>query len=79
MALVIAWAFEVTPQGIKRTDEMEDLPDSRARRSNVWIYVVIAAGILSIVVFYIGRYSARSAVPQTGYPVSVAQPPKLDT
>src|SRR2546430_16245250 len=58
IALVIAWAFEVTPQGIKRTDEMEDLPDSRARRSNLWIYVVVVGALLSIALFFLGRYSA---------------------
>ena len=58
IALVIAWAFEVTPQGIKRTDEMEDLPDSRARRSNLWIYVVVVGAFLSIALFFLGRYSA---------------------
>src|SRR5207248_5462270 len=38
IALVIAWAFEITPQGLKRTEKSGDGPRQRAGR--VWIYVV---------------------------------------
>ena len=38
IALVIAWAFELTPEGINRTDESSSLPKRRGGRA--WIYVV---------------------------------------
>src|SRR5947209_9464840 len=45
VALILAWAFELTPEGIKRTDEIEPAQRSRNR---AWIYVVIIAGALSV-------------------------------
>lgn len=38
IALLIAWASEVTPQGAKRTDDAVEAP--KPRSGNVWIYVV---------------------------------------
>src|SRR3954453_12256851 len=38
IALVIGWAFELTPEGIRRTEEVERRPQLR-RRKNIWIYV----------------------------------------
>jgi len=58
IALMFAWAFEITPEGVKRTEEV-DL-ESRARtKSHVWIYVVIIGAIISIGLFFLGRYTAR--------------------
>jgi TolB-like protein/Flp pilus assembly protein TadD len=62
IALVIAWAFEATPEGIKRTA----VADAASERSHgkVWIYVVIIGALLSISLFFIGRYSAGNATPR---------------
>ena len=64
IALVIAWAFELTPEGLKR-----DEAGTAARQHSkdpTWIYVVIIAGILSIGLFFVGRYSAsRNASEST--------------
>src|SRR5437879_8052134 len=38
IALVIAWAFELTPEGIKRTEDV-DLPAGRVAKNRTWIYV----------------------------------------
>src|SRR6266550_3637440 len=59
IALVIAWAFELTPEGLKRTEFAEELP-KKAPRSRAWIYVVIIAGAISVGLFLIGRYAATS-------------------
>src|SRR5437867_8191673 len=50
IALVIAWAFELTPEGLKRTEvaDAEHLP--KRSRKHAWIYVVIIAGAISICV-----------------------------
>ena len=39
IALVIAWAFELTPGGIKRTEEADLVYPGRSR-GRAWIYVV---------------------------------------
>jgi TolB-like protein/Tfp pilus assembly protein PilF len=57
IALVIAWAFELTPEGIKRTDS-EVLEPVRRRGGRMWIFVVSAAGLLSLALFFLGRYTA---------------------
>src|SRR5436305_6439600 len=41
IALVIAWAFELTPQGIKRTEDVDATAQKRTKTYG-WIYVVIA-------------------------------------
>src|SRR4026209_1555162 len=43
IALILAWAFELTPEGIKRTEFADELP-KKSRRSHAWIYVMVVAG-----------------------------------
>jgi len=59
VALILAWAFEVTPEGIKRTEFADELPKKSAR-SHAWIYVVVVAGAISASLFFFGRYTATS-------------------
>jgi serine/threonine-protein kinase len=59
IALVIAWAFELTPEGLKRTEFADELP-TKSARSRAWIYVVIIAGAISVSLFFLGRYTAAS-------------------
>jgi TolB-like protein/tetratricopeptide (TPR) repeat protein len=59
IALVIAWAFELTPQGLKRTEDV-DLAAQRRTKSYAWIYVVIVGAGFSIGLFFIGRYTVRN-------------------
>ena len=55
IALVLAWAFELTPEGIKRTENVDLTVPGRRR---AWIYVVTTAGALSVGLFLLGRYTA---------------------
>jgi TolB-like protein len=59
VALGIAWAFESSSHGIDRTM----VADAFKRRSQgrVWIYVTIIGAAMSIGLFLLGRYSARTA------------------
>src|SRR5512133_1996521 len=57
IALIIAWAFELTPEGLKRTEVADELPKKSAR-SRAWIYVVVIAGAISVGLFFVGRYTA---------------------
>src|SRR5213596_2558271 len=59
IALIIAWAFEVTPEGIKRT-EAADAAGQRSR-GVAWIYVVLIGVVLSVGLFFVGRFTAGHA------------------
>ncbi|HST30486.1 MAG TPA: tetratricopeptide repeat protein [Chthoniobacterales bacterium] len=58
IALVLAWAFEATPEGIKRTEDVDPTVAARAPKKHAWIYVVVIGAAFSIGLFFIGRYTA---------------------
>ncbi len=57
IALIIAWAFEATPEGIKRTETADAMPQAGRRKNNAWIYVVVVGAVVSIGLFFLGRYT----------------------
>jgi TolB-like protein/Flp pilus assembly protein TadD len=58
IALVLAWTFELTPQGIKRTETADAMPVTARPKKHVWIYVVVIGAAISIGLFFLGRYTA---------------------
>ncbi|MEO5718954.1 MAG: adenylyl cyclase, partial [Chthoniobacterales bacterium] len=66
IALVFAWMFELTPQGIKRTEEVDPVAAARAPKKHAWIYIVVIGGLLSIGLFFLGRYSTRNHAGAVG-------------
>src|SRR5881275_763393 len=62
IALIIAWAFEATPEGIKRTEDV-DLAGERVPKKHTWIYVVVIGAAISVALFFLGRYTAGNATP----------------
>ena len=56
IALIIAWAFELTPEGIKRTEDAD--ATKKQSRGRAWIYVAIVGAVLSLGLFILGRYTA---------------------
>ncbi len=56
VALIIAWAFEMTPEGLQRSDRVASLPEGK--RSHAWIYIVAVGAVLSLGLFFAGRYTA---------------------
>src|SRR5216117_1038633 len=64
IALVLAWAFELTPEGIKRTEDVDVVKPDRSR-GRLWIYVVVVAATISIGLFFLGRYSAPRNVGES--------------
>src|SRR5437763_372532 len=74
VALMIAWAFELTPEGLKRTEDVDPF-DSRSgqvlavagktSRGRTWIYVVIAGAVLSVALFFLGRFTAPRQLAET--------------
>jgi len=63
IALVLAWAFELTPEGIKRTED--DLAASPARKKHAWVYVVVIGAAISVALFFLGRYTAGNKALET--------------
>ena len=75
IALVIAWAFELTPEGLKRTEDVDALlatnvgvPMRTRTKRHAWIYIVIVGALLSIGLFLVGRYTAPDRVGTNGLP-----------
>jgi len=64
VALVLAWMFELTPQGIKRTETADAMPGTARHKTYTWIYVVVIGGLFSIGLFFFGRYSAINGGPR---------------
>ena len=74
VALIIAWAFELTPEGIKRT---EDADAARQHsRGGVWIVVVLVAAALSLGLFFLGRYTAGRGTPRQSEAATASNPQK---
>ena len=62
IALIIAWAFELTPEGIKRSEDV--VPAQKRSRSHAWIYIAVVGATLSVGLFFLGRYTAGPATSQ---------------
>jgi TolB-like protein/cytochrome c-type biogenesis protein CcmH/NrfG len=65
IALVIAWAFEATPEGIKRTEDVDPVAVARAPKKHAWIYVIVIGAAISIALFLLGRYTAGNKTATT--------------
>jgi TolB-like protein/Tfp pilus assembly protein PilF len=72
VALVLAWMFEITPEGIKRTDAADAV--GQHSRGHTWIYIVIVAATFSIGLFFLGRFSAGNK--ESGLPGGPSLPEK---
>src|SRR6516164_5160774 len=72
VALTIAWAFELTPEGIKRT---EDVDPALASKNRAWIYVVSIGLVLSLGLFFLGRYTVSPTSLVESRPSGTASTP----
>jgi TolB-like protein len=63
IALVLAWMFELTPQGIKRTATADAMPAAARQKKRAWIYVVVIGAAISVALFFLGRYTAQTPRP----------------
>src|SRR5215471_19475293 len=59
-AVACAWAFEMTPEGLKRTEEVD--PTTPHRIHGPWIYIVLIGVAVSISLFFLGRYTAPTGL-----------------
>jgi adenylate cyclase len=58
IALILAWSFEITPEGIKGAEDV--VPSAARRKSQAWIYIVVVGGAISVALFFLGRYTAQN-------------------
>ena len=65
IALVIAWAFEATPEGIKRTEVADAMPAVTRQKKHAWIYIVVVGAAISVALFFLGRYTAGNKTAAT--------------
>jgi TolB-like protein/Tfp pilus assembly protein PilF len=70
IALVCAWAFEITPEGVKRADDV-DVSKPRSVHGP-WIYVVLVSAAVSISLFLLGRYTAPNRISSSNGNKSIA-------
>ena len=52
--------FELTSQGIKRTETADAMPAAAKPKKYAWICIVVVGGAISIGLIFIGRYTARN-------------------
>jgi TolB-like protein len=74
IALILAWAFELTPAGLRRTEDVGESPPGRSG-GRTWIYVVIAGCAMSVGLFFLGRYTV-SQTADGGRPSGPSLPGK---
>src|SRR5438045_3806317 len=67
IALVLAWMFELTPEGLKRTADA-DRSRKASPKTRAWIYVVVIGALLSVSLFLLGRYGFREKASTSARP-----------
>ncbi|HUH12191.1 MAG TPA: BTAD domain-containing putative transcriptional regulator [Longimicrobiales bacterium] len=65
-ALYLAWVFDITPQGVRRTDA------SRAGRSWAWVFALLGLAVAATLWLASGRDDARAAAAAAGDPARLA-------
>ena len=78
IAVIFAWAFELTPEGIKHTEDVDSFAAStqgptagRVSKNRTWIYVTVIGAALSVGLFFMGRYTMRES--SSGSPSSLSE------
>jgi adenylate cyclase len=66
IALILAWAFELTPEGIKRTDVVSPEQSNRARTGKTLNLAIITTLVLVIGLLIVDRVRQRSAPVPAG-------------
>src|SRR5262249_18591059 len=69
-AVACAWAFEITPEGLKRTEDVD--PATPHRIHGPWIYIVLVGAAVSISLFFLGRYTAPNRTASSDGNKSIA-------
>src|SRR3984893_12085374 len=57
VALILAWAFELTPEGIKRAEDVDLIQDAAGRSGHKWIWIAATVAILAAGLFVGGIFN----------------------
>jgi TolB-like protein/Flp pilus assembly protein TadD len=60
LTLIVAWAFELTPEGVRRTTVADDTPVSTS-----WLDFALFGALLLVIGLSIGQFANRDAAPAT--------------
>jgi TolB-like protein len=71
-ALIFAWAFEITAEGVKRTAEADAMPQAARPMNRTWIYILIVGTTISVGLFFLGRYTAGNRITSSDEKKSIA-------
>src|SRR5213075_1438249 len=71
-ALIFAWAYEITSEGVKRTVEADAMPRSARPINRTWIYIVVVGAAISAALFFLGRYTAGNRITSSDEKKSIA-------
>src|SRR5436309_9887700 len=58
ISLIFAWAFEITPEGLKRSEQADAMAPSVRPSNRAWVYIVVVGAAVSLSLFFLGRYTA---------------------
>src|SRR5213595_1832239 len=72
IALIFAWAFEITPEGLKRAEEAEAMPSSARPTNRTWMYIVVVGAAISLALFFLRRYTDGTRTTSSGGKKSIA-------
>src|SRR6184192_2027296 len=75
IALIFAWAFEITPEGLKRAEEADAMPAFARPTNRTWMYIVVVGTAISLALFFLGRYTAGTRTTLSGGKKSIAALP----
>src|ERR1700730_1580006 len=70
IAIACAWAFELTPEGVKRAEDVDVHKPHTVH--GPWIYIVLVGAAFSISLFFLGRYTAPNGITSGGENKSIA-------
>src|SRR5881227_3235106 len=60
-ALIFAWAFEITLEGVKSTEEADAMPPSARPKNRAWIYIIVIGAVVSLALFFIGYHAGNKS------------------
>jgi TolB-like protein/Tfp pilus assembly protein PilF len=77
IALVLAWAFELTPEGIKRSDEVAPAESIAPRTGRKLMITIAVVGVLALglLLFQLTRPKSVVTAADSAAPATVAAPP----
>src|SRR4051812_37040642 len=70
VALVLAWAFELTPEGIKRADEVEPAQSITRKTGRRLIGITVALAVIAAAMFGARHFGSRLTSQPTPTPTS---------